>query len=121
MTFAETLKKHRKKAGMTQAQLAEKVGLSLGAIGNYESGKRENISTAIIVRLADALNVPYEEFGLIERTDPEQKFLLNIQWHEEMKNHADLLNAYDVLNADGQREAVKRVQELGEINRYRKA
>ena len=120
MTFAEALKKHRKEAGLTQAQLAERIGLSIGAIGNYEAGKRENISTAIIVRIADALHVPYEEFGLVERTDLEQKFLLNIQRHEEMKNHADLLNAYDALNDDGQREAVKRVQELGEIKRYRK-
>lgn len=35
------LKKFREKAGITQAQLAEKVGMTQGAIAHYENGRRK--------------------------------------------------------------------------------
>ena len=57
MNFSETLKCLRKEHGMTQAQLAQKAGLSKGAIGNFESGKRTKISFESVCRLANALEV----------------------------------------------------------------
>lgn len=41
MSLKENLKSLRKKAGLTQAELAYKTGLSLSAIINYENGLRE--------------------------------------------------------------------------------
>ena len=38
MTFAENLKMLRKQAGMSQEQLAEKLGVTIGTIGYYERG-----------------------------------------------------------------------------------
>lgn len=39
-TFADRLKQLRIDSGLTQPQLAKKLDMSNGAIGNYESGKR---------------------------------------------------------------------------------
>ncbi len=41
MSIKENLKALRKKAGLTQAELADKTGLSCSAIGSYEKGLRE--------------------------------------------------------------------------------
>lgn len=40
MKFAEQLKYYRKNRGLTQHQLAVKVGVSDGAMSNYEQGTR---------------------------------------------------------------------------------
>jgi len=45
----------RKAAGMSQAELAQRVGVSTSAIGMYEQGRREP-SCALLVSLARALN-----------------------------------------------------------------
>ena len=57
MDFASNLRNLRKTKGLTQAQLAEKAGMSNGAIGNYESGKMKNISYATVFNIARALEV----------------------------------------------------------------
>jgi len=41
MTFAAQLRKLRTDLGLTQAQAAELLGLSRGAIAYYEAGKRQ--------------------------------------------------------------------------------
>lgn len=38
MSFGERLKQRRKELGITQVQLAEKLNVTKGAVGNYESG-----------------------------------------------------------------------------------
>ena len=38
--FAQMLKYFREREGLTQRELADKLGMSSGAIGMYESGKR---------------------------------------------------------------------------------
>lgn len=53
-TVGERLKRLRKEAGLTQAQLAEKAGISQSAIGNIEAGTRG--FGASVVLIADALN-----------------------------------------------------------------
>lgn len=82
--LGERLKKLRKEAGLTQAQLAMCVNLSTGAIGNYEAGTR--------APSIDALVAMGEYFGvsidyLVGRTnyrrgvpDP-----LEIEWPDAIK------------------------------------
>lgn len=54
------LKELRKQAGLTQLELAERVGVSQSNIALLEKGKRE-IDIPMIGKLAQALNVkPYE-------------------------------------------------------------
>ena len=54
MSVGENIRRYRKSRGMTQAQLAEAVGLTEGAVRHYESGIRavkpellESISAAL--------------------------------------------------------------------------
>lgn len=55
-TFASRLKSARKKAGMTQQQLADSAGLSRVGLTQYESANREP-SVTVANRLARSLNV----------------------------------------------------------------
>jgi transcriptional regulator with XRE-family HTH domain len=61
MTFAEKLKHLREQAGLTQAALSSKSGLSLGVIRDYEQGKKEPALRSAF-KLADALGVSVEAF-----------------------------------------------------------
>lgn len=61
MSFGQTLQQLRGQAGLTQAALAEASGLSLGAIRDYEQGKKEP-SLRSAARLARALDVPLDSF-----------------------------------------------------------
>lgn len=53
------LKELRMKRGLTQRELAEKVGMSGGNISDIESGRRSeaNLTLATAVKLCDALRV----------------------------------------------------------------
>jgi transcriptional regulator with XRE-family HTH domain len=60
MTFGEKLKALRDNAKLTQSELADKTGLSLSIIRDYEQGKKEP-TLASAVKLADALDVSVAE------------------------------------------------------------
>ena len=56
MSFGEQLRRRREELGMSRDALAEKLGVSRSAIGNYETG----VSTPkedVLLRLFDALRV----------------------------------------------------------------
>lgn len=65
MTLSKSIRESRKKAGFTQKQVAEKVGLSEQAIRMYELGKREP-SADVIKRIGEALDVAPESLRGIE-------------------------------------------------------
>lgn len=55
MVFRDRLKEKRLAAGMTQAELAEKVGVSARTIQNYEMGTRKPRNLEVIQKIAEAL------------------------------------------------------------------
>ena len=57
MTTGERIKQARTRAGMTQKELAEKVGVKFSAIHKYESGMVVNLKRETIAALASALDV----------------------------------------------------------------
>ncbi len=61
-TFANRLRELRKRAGLTQAQLAQSSGVPIGSIRNYEQGQREPYWD-VAFRLAAALAVSVEVFA----------------------------------------------------------
>jgi transcriptional regulator with XRE-family HTH domain len=65
MSIGSRIRQARLKAGLSQAQLAKEVGVSAGAIGNYESGysspKDEILYTLMRVLNVDA-NFIYQDF-----------------------------------------------------------
>lgn len=60
--FGEKLKKLRKKLGMTQAELAEKTGMSKGNVSKYEKGLIKDIPISVLEKFSMALNVDPIEF-----------------------------------------------------------
>lgn len=61
-TFASRLRELRKRAGLTQLQLAQASGVPLGSIRNYEQGQREPYWD-VAFRLAAAMGVSAEAFS----------------------------------------------------------
>ena len=56
MTLSERLKAERKKAGLSQVQFAEKLGLNARTYASYERGERD-ISTALLLDICKTLNI----------------------------------------------------------------
>ena len=60
-TLGQQLKALRKKRGMTQEQLAEKIGLSYGqVVGMIERGET-NTSLSVIVSIMKELNIGFDK------------------------------------------------------------
>lgn len=60
MEFGEKVRARRTELGLSQGVLAEKCGLSLRSIQNYEGGGRHPGSIAIVKRMAGALDTSCE-------------------------------------------------------------
>ncbi|OZT77781.1 helix-turn-helix domain-containing protein [Salinicoccus roseus] len=58
--FSKNLSKLRKRANLTQYQLAEKLGFSRGQIANYEQGKREP-DYETLGKIADFFDIGIDE------------------------------------------------------------
>ena len=56
MAFKERLKEKRKEAGLSQAELAARVGVTPRTIQNYELGDRKPQNAEIVQKLAEALH-----------------------------------------------------------------
>lgn len=60
MDFKDRLKEKRAQAGLIQAELAQKVGVTTRTIQNYEMGERIPSNLGIAQKLADALGTTVE-------------------------------------------------------------
>ena len=59
--FGRNLKAERYRAGLSQAQLAERIGVSYGqVVGTIERGET-NTSLSVIVAIMDALDLDFEK------------------------------------------------------------
>lgn len=112
--LGQKIKAARKAAGLTQRDLANKLGKSFSTIQKYENGLVEPPISAV-PDIAKAIGLSPIE--LMETAIP---------WPGDLQAAADarerreiLINAYDRLNTAGQEEAVKRVEELAEIPKYK--
>ena len=102
MTVGERIKAARKKAGMTQKELADKLGIPYQGISQYERGIRKpKIDT--LVKIADSLGVTLEEL-LSTRTRGippsyslpiESGMVATLDWHAR-KNHRTLAREIDI-------------------------
>lgn len=107
--IALRIKKARIEKGLTQAELAKKLGMSTSYIGQYESGNRKPKQETLL-KIADALDVSPASLGVeIYTTFPDGEFS-----YEQI----DLLNTFELLNETGQREALKRLREMTRLQEY---
>ena len=145
MGFSENLKKIRSEKGISQQELAKKIGVSQTAIYQWEKGTRTPKIDAI-AKLANALAVPpiqlftVEENGeqIIELSNPHMSMeniedYLNVilpEYLEECRKEGNLFNSIDnkniilekmeLLNNDGQKKAIEQVELLTKVPEYQK-
>ena len=137
MTTGQRIQQARKKAEIKKKQLGEKLGLSASMIGQWENDLR-NPKYETLQKIAKALDVDPETFytdrekeisewsnidGWQSGVGAGEKGLtedLGYQGYTFSKLERDLIWAFSDLNESGQQEAVKRVEELTEIPRYRR-
>lgn len=122
MTTGQRIKSARKAAKMTQAQLAEKLGVPFQSISQWERDIR-NPKSETIQRIAEAIGCDIWELNGVVKT-------ISLQKMNELQSGVDSLH-YDVnlltlkrlfqkLNASGQEVALERIKELTEIPRYQR-
>lgn len=104
----EVIKKHRKKIGLTQAELADKAGIGRSTLAQYEAGDR-NPKKDAIEKIAQALDMtPAEFFKEIydegeEESEMSEKIKSPDNWDGELKiyNLEDRLAVSTILIKNG--------------------
>lgn len=106
MSMQNKIKERRIALGLTQEDLADKLGLQKSAIAKYESGRVENIKRSVIKKMAAAL-------------DCSAVYLLDFDGEQITPQEDQLLKYFRTLNDGGKLRALSAIEELTEINRYR--
>ena len=113
MSFASRLRQAREQSGLTQQDLAEKLGITKSAIGNYENGV-SSPKWDVLLKIFDVLKVEpnflYQDSFSLET--PETSSLTPQQ--------SALLSSFDLLNEEGQQKALDYVDDLVLTGRYKK-
>ena len=85
--FKDRFAQLRKEMGLTQEQIAFKLGVSKGTVGNYETGEREPRDLETLEDIADFFNVEIDY--LVGRTNERPEFSLEEQWIMRCYRNAD--------------------------------
>ena len=128
--FGDNLRMLREEKGISQAELARRIGVSWSVISNYEAGKRSQISKPYISAIANALGVDESELiaGTITPVDLGDGIPtafcnppLGDAWHvktndEIQKNRTELCSLFDSLTIEGQFAATDMIRVLTAIH-----
>ena len=77
LVLGENIYKYRKELGWTQAELAEKAGISVPFMTQIENGKK-SASLEVIQNIAEALQIPYKNL-FDEKPSTKLQNLLELQ------------------------------------------
>lgn len=77
MTIGDRIKYYRKMAGLTQEELALKIGTQKQAINKYETGKVTNIPIERFQKMAEVLGVSPAE--LMGRKEPQERAVSDLE------------------------------------------
>ena len=80
MSVGMNIKRRRKQIGMSAETLADRLGLSPSTIYRYEKGEIEKVDSAIIPKIAEALNTTPAEIMGWEDTEPEDAMPSPEEW-----------------------------------------
>jgi len=90
--FSANIKRYRQSRNLSQADLAEKLDISVNFLCNIENGNRW-ISPQTLVKFATALNIePYELFKPAEALAPDVPLILNKCFDEAVVAVTQTLN-----------------------------
>lgn len=74
-TTGEKIREYRKRAGLTQAQVAQRMGIRQGTLTQYENGRR-NPKYETLERIAEAIGC--DVFDLVDYYDPRETELVEV-------------------------------------------
>lgn len=106
MKISENIKFYRKKARLTQKELANKTGLSIGTIQGYEQGKYtpkieniEKIAQVLGVHIVDIKeDITFDEMENTKEAIASDKYLAS--WNSILTFLADIYGSVEVINVD---------------------
>lgn len=101
-TLGKRIRYHRKKAGLTQKELAEKVGISEPALRNYELDNR-NPSREILTVIADALKVSCYALETPDLSEINRTAHILFEMEELYQLKPDIIDGQVVLRFDTER------------------
>ena len=108
LSLGQRITYYRKKAGLSQKELAIAIGISSPVLSYYESDKNDP-PTTILVKLAEVLNVTADKLLGLERPHPVV--------YRNRSEYA-LLRALRVLNDLGQERLLEYAVGLSELPKY---
>lgn len=103
MTIGNNIRKYRKELGLTQTELAEKLGTTQYVITNYERGTNNPLSTSI-PEIAKALNITIAALYGEEEIEIKEKTL------KKSSREGKLLDAFKKLKPAQQRVVVQQTE-----------
>jgi transcriptional regulator with XRE-family HTH domain len=90
--LSANIKRYRRNRSLSQANLAEKLGISINFLCNIENGKKW-VSPRTLVKFAIALKIePYELFKPEEALPPDASVILNKSFDEAVEAVTKTLN-----------------------------
>lgn len=128
MKIGKNIRKVREEKNISQKELAQRLGVTPPMLSQYETGRRKpRVST--LLKIAEALGCDPktlvgedvyidDALGTLFLFDFDDNRLS--QSNVRRANEQNLLFYFDKLTMQGQDEAVKRVAELAELEKYRK-
>ena len=131
MSIGENIKSARKRAGLTQEQLAKKSGVATVTIRQYEGEKRtprveqlSAIADALSLSLQDLTDPASYDAGFNEGAQAQEyqyKMFLNLQrraGYSYSQSEGRLISAFSKLNDCGKERAIELLKDLTEVSRY---
>lgn len=109
MTIGERIKASRTSAGLTQAQLAQKSGLAVGTIHQYESNKRQP-RVEQLKKIANALSVPVDV--LVDN----EHYKLHLLGLEAIAGLRDDISIFSIPESENVEEEIKKRDRETQIN-----
>ena len=108
--FGERIKQARTRANLSQESLADKVGLTKGAISQWEVGISQSCKIDTLFLLSDALMVDARWLALGKGEPTLTK---------EMPHHIQLARAIDAIPKDAREPMVKLIQSIASASEER--
>lgn len=113
MSTSDRIKEARKAAGLTQKELASKLGVKHSAVSKYEQGRVVNLKRETIANIAAVLNV--KPSWLMCMDDSPKKTTIELSEKE-----LAIIDMFRAMNEEGQEKVYDYIRDLTEFGKYQK-